>query len=56
MSMPMQAQLHGATVAMAPRENPYKVPLPFRDWQRDDNCDFFYNNNYITGVRGKQEA
>jgi hypothetical protein len=37
---------------MEPRVNPYKSFIPIRDWARDNECDFFYNNQYISVVRG----
>eukprot|EP01134_Creolimax_fragrantissima_P008387 CFRG8387T1 len=43
---------HGGTVAIPTYKNPFFGRKPFRDWKRDDECDFYYYNNYTTVFEG----
>ncbi|XP_068202474.1 putative protein MSS51 homolog, mitochondrial [Palaemon carinicauda] len=41
-------------VTLPPHLNPFRGLRPIRDFSRDDDCDMFYNNHYITAVNGEK--
>ncbi|KNC82677.1 hypothetical protein SARC_05036 [Sphaeroforma arctica JP610] len=45
-------QAHGGHVSVASEKNPFFGRQPFRDWKRDDDCDFYYYNNYVAVFSG----
>lgn len=50
----VQVKASGGELVLPVELNKFAAPHPNRDWARDDDCDMFYANNFVSVARRKQ--